>query len=60
MMQDWAESHHIIRTAQHDLYEAMLDGRHEDAMNLLDDIIVATRAMRAWINESKTVSGNRR
>jgi hypothetical protein len=60
MMQDWAESHHIIRTAHQQIYEAMLDGRHEDAMNLLDDIIVATRAMRAWINESKTVSGNRR
>jgi hypothetical protein len=60
MMQDWAEAHHTLRTAQQQVYEAMLDGRHEDAIKLLDDITVAARAIRAWINDAKTVSSERR
>jgi hypothetical protein len=58
MIQDWVEAHLTIKAAQAKLYEAMNDGRYDDAKALADDIIVAARAIRVWTVEA--VSGERR
>jgi hypothetical protein len=52
MLPDWAEAHHTIKMTQAKLYEAMTDGRFDDARIMADDIIVAARAIRVWTVEA--------
>jgi hypothetical protein len=49
MMIDWAEGHHEIKLLLADLYEAMLWGKHGEAMDACDRIIVEARLTKAMI-----------
>lgn len=48
-MIDWAEGHHKIKLLLTDLYEAMLWGRHGEAKDICDQIVVEARLTKAQI-----------
>jgi hypothetical protein len=49
-LKDYSESLHTISIASRALYEALQKGDTELAKKWCDDITVAAREIRAWIN----------
>lgn len=52
-MKDYSESLLVISKSYRELYEALQRADMEQAKALCDDIIVAAREVRAWINWRK-------
>ena len=48
-MIDWVEGHHKMGVLVNELYEAMLWGRHGEAKDICDQIVVEARLTKAQI-----------
>lgn len=48
-MIDWVEGHHKMKDLVNELYEAMLWGRHGEAKDICDQIVVEARLTKAQI-----------
>jgi hypothetical protein len=53
MLKDWAEATHHIDVAERALYQAILNEDYERALRFCDEILIAAREVRAWINDAQ-------